>query len=273
MSWEEFERMPMELGWKYEYWDGQAHITPRAQLVTVTVELKARRAHCGAALRGVDERDEEELASLYLAAFRDTVEYCDWESPKIAASARQNIRSFFAGRRGEPLPASRVAVGAERGGAGRLVGAALVVGSEESPPLLDMLFVAPEWQRRGMGTALVSAAINDLRGAGKQILESRYLLANEESKAWHRKFGFVEEQDLFLARLYYRHAAHELERRELIGDLPEEEHRTLTLEVDRRRAEADRLEAIAKEHGMEAVLPVLRSGAANLNPRMESGST
>ena len=39
-------------------------------------------------------------------------------------------------------------------------------------------------------------------------------MGNEESRAWHEKFGFVEEPDLMSAQLYYRHTVHELRRHE-----------------------------------------------------------
>jgi hypothetical protein len=37
MTSEEFKLMPRKLGWKSEYWDGRAHITPGYRIVTVSV--------------------------------------------------------------------------------------------------------------------------------------------------------------------------------------------------------------------------------------------
>ena len=143
-------------------------------------------------------------------------------------------------------------------GEGSLVGAALLIEKEGGQPLLDMLFVIPEWQRKGLSTALVSAAINELYRTGIKRLGSRYLLGNDGSRAWHQKFGFVEEPDLFLARWYYRHAQHELWRREKIGDLTEAEREVLSSEVDQWRVRVDELERISEREGLEAVLPGLR---------------
>lgn len=264
MTWEKFERMPRKLGWKYEYWDGQAHISPGYRIVTTIVEIKPRpvrfvqlKSHCR--IRAVDRDDEAQLISAYFAAFRDAIEYCDWKSSKIAAAAKKDIQDFFAGKRGNPLPASRVAVASQsksplppfdkggKSGEESVVGAALIVEKGNGQPLLDMLFVIPEWQRKGLGTALVSAAINELYRAGMKTLESRYLLGNEASQDWHHKFGFVDEPDLFLAELYYRHARYELWRREKIGNLTEAEREALSSEVNRWKVRVDELERIAEK--------------------------
>ncbi len=83
------------------------------------------------------------------------------------------------------------------------------------------------------------------------------MLGNEASQAWHQQFGFVEEPDLFLARLNYRHAEHELWRREKIGNLGKADRLMLVSEVQRWKSQVDELEAIAKQKGMEAVYPLL----------------
>ena len=259
MTREEFEVLPMELGWKYEYWDGRAHISPRPQVVTITIGVKPRPVRSLCKLRPVAEANERQLVSAYLAAFRDTVEYCDWEAGKIEASANETIQDFFAGKRGKPLPASRVAVDSQsEADGGKIIGAALVVESTERRPLLDLLFVMPHWQRRGIATAVVVAALNELHAAGMQTLESRYVLGNEESRGWHQKFGFVEVPDLLLARAHYRHAQHELWRLEKMGGLTEADRTMLSAERDRWNAQVEELEAIADQQGIEAVLPGLR---------------
>jgi GNAT superfamily N-acetyltransferase len=268
MTWEEFEVMPRKLGWKHEYWDGQAHLSPAHRVVTVSVEIQPRPVTSppfresstpfreqACPIRAVDEGDEAQLIAAYVAAFKDTFEFCDWKPEKIAVAAQKDIQNFFAGKRGRPLPASRLAVAPE---GESVVGAALIIEQSDGVPLLDMLLVIPEWQRKGLGTALVSAAINELYRAGMKRLESRYLLGNEGSQAWHQGFGFVEEPDLFLAELYYHHAQYELWRREKMGDLTEAERETLSSKIERWKVQVDELEKIAQQAGMEAVVPSLR---------------
>lgn len=257
MTIEEYELRPWKPGWKYEYWDGQAHISPRHHVVVTTIEVQPRHVNSQFKLKYVDKSDESQLISAYLTAFRDTIEYCDWELEKITDSAKTTIRNFFAGKRGNPLPVSRLAVDTQSG-VEHLIGAALLVEKENGQPLLDILFVLSEWQRQGLATTLVSAAINELYNARVTTLESRYMLGNKASQAWHQTFGFVEEPDLFLARLYYRHAEHELWRQDKIGNLTKADRQGIISEVQRWKLQVNELEAIAEQKGMEAVYPLLR---------------
>jgi len=259
MAWQEYERLPMKLGWKYEYWDGQTHISPRHNVVSVTVALQPRPICSLWVIRPVLPTDEPELIAAYIAAYSDTIDFCDWEADRIEAAAQKDIGGFFAGQRGTPLPASCVAVAPHsETGNEIIIGAALIIAQGETTPLLDMLFVLPQWHRRGIATTVVSTALNRLHRSGGETLASRYVLGNEESRAWHQRFGFVEETDLLLVRLYYRHAQHELRRRQQLGDLTEKDRTALTAECDRWKARVEEVEAIADQQGMEAVLPSLR---------------
>jgi RimJ/RimL family protein N-acetyltransferase len=267
ISIEEFKLLPRRPGWKYEYWDGHAHLSPGHQTVSVVLEGDPLRASerqpaatCDPALqRPVERGDLPELAGAYLAAFRETIDFCDWPEARIEEQARQDLEGFFAGRRGEPLAASRLAVdGAAAAGEPRLVGAVLVLEVAPETALLDLLFVVPAWQRRGLATALLGAALQELKARGFTRLESRYHLGNEASGAWHRRCGFVEEPDLFLAQSMLRHAHHELWRHERLGHLGAAERAALEAECERRRVQVEELEARGRREGMEAVLPLLR---------------
>jgi GNAT superfamily N-acetyltransferase len=259
MTWQEYELQPMQLGWKYEYWDGQTHISPRHNAVSVTVRVQPRTVSSFCAIRPALASDEPELIAAYIAAYSDTIDFCDWQADQIEAAAQKDIPGFFAAKRGTPLPASCVAVAPHREtGNEHVIGAALIIAQEEQAPLLEMLFVLPEWHGKGIATALASTALNTLHRSGIETLASRYLLGNEESRAWHQRFGFVEEPDVMLARLYYRHAQHELQRQQQVGDLTEKDKEVLTAECDRWHARVEELEAIADTHGIEAVMPVLR---------------
>jgi GNAT superfamily N-acetyltransferase len=235
--------MPRKLGWKYEYWNGQAHISPRHHIVTTTIEVKEYPVNSPYKLRPVEMSDEPQLVSLYIDAFGDTIDFCDWEPGKIANTAGDDIHGFFAGKRGRPLPASRAGIDNQSDAV--VVGAALIVEREGGQPFLDMLFVDPEWQRKGVAEALVSTVINELYSTGSKTLKSHYHLGNEASRAWHQRFGFVEELDLLLAELYYHHARHEFLRREKIGDLTEVEHKGFISEIERWKAKVEELEEIA----------------------------
>jgi GNAT superfamily N-acetyltransferase len=257
MSLEEFELLPMRPGWKREYWDGRAHVTPREFGVIVSMPVTARHVNTSLVLREVTREDAAELTSAFLEAFVDSVEYCDWETEKINDAADKAIRSHFSSERGKPHLASRVAMGFDRErGCDSIVGAALLAHAPRYS-ILDLLFVRPGWQQHGLATALLSDAMNELHIAGEAILKSAYHVANETSMNWHHRFGFVEEPDLMLARLYSSTARHELWRREKIGGLTDRERVELQAEADRWEIEVERLEEIADREGYRAVAPIL----------------
>ncbi|MBI3967863.1 MAG: GNAT family N-acetyltransferase [Chloroflexi bacterium] len=239
MSFEDFLRLPRALGWKHEYADGTAHITPGHTVVQTTLVVEPRPQPTPCPIRSVTGADEPQLIPAFFAAFRDTVEYCDWPSAKIEESACNSVRTFFAGRRGEPNSASRLALSGT--GEREVVGAALIVGST-ADPTLDLLFVIPSWQQRGVATALAVAVTNALHEAGGRTLTSRYALANATSRAWHHRFGFVDQADYMLAQVYAGHARYELGRRLQMGDLTPEERAALEREQLRWERRAEELE-------------------------------
>ncbi len=196
MTIDEFHVMPRRLGWKHEYWDGCAHIAPsHAGIATTTVVVQPRPVQAPCVIRAVTEADMPGLERAYLTAFQDTIDYCDWALTDIQRAADNNLASFFAGMRGPPLPAAQIAIHGTD-----VVGAVLIVEKPNGQPFLDLLFVIPAWHRKGVATALVAAALNELAAMGYQSLTSRFMLGNVESRAWHHRFGFVDEPDLFLAR-------------------------------------------------------------------------
>lgn len=257
MSIEEFELLAMRPGWKHEYWDGRAHITPREHGVIVAMPVTPRPVNTSLVLRRATGADAAELTTAFLEAFIDSTEYCDWETQKICEAADKAIRSHFAGERGKPHLASRVAMGFDRErGCDSIVGAALLTHAPRYS-ILDLLFVRPAWQRHGIATALLSDAMNELDSVGEAILKSAYHAANEASMNWHQRFGFVEEPDLMRARLYSTAARHELWRREKIGGASDRERAALKSEAERWEIEVERLEEIADREGYRAVAPIL----------------
>ena len=95
MTWQEYESLPMKLGWKYEYWDGQTHISPRHNVVSVTISVQPRPIRSSCAIRPVLTTDEPELIAAYIAAYSDTIDFCDWEADRIEAAAQKDITGIF----------------------------------------------------------------------------------------------------------------------------------------------------------------------------------
>ncbi|KAI9129515.1 GNAT family N-acetyltransferase [Acaryochloris sp. CCMEE 5410] len=239
MSWEEYELMPWRLGWKHEYFNGMAYLTPRQQSVLTVIEVAPRNdTPQSFKIRPVVSTDVLELKHLFFEIFHDSVEYCNYEERDIQESAQSCIDNYFAAVKGEPSKVSCVAISPE----GELIGIALIIEQPERYPYLRLLGVSPSWQRRGVATSLMATILNQLVSTPFTQLESRYFLANEASRNWHHRFGFQDQLDLFVARLFYRHAQHELWRQEKLGQLPEKDLSRLASEVEQWQAEVDRQE-------------------------------
>ena len=258
MTVDEYHLLPFEPGWKCEYWDGHAHYSPRHQAVVTTIAVGPRDAHTECALRQPDESDIERLTPVYAAAFSETIEYFGYSPDQVAQAARRDLTDYFAGKHGQPTSASCVAVTPESNPEEERFAGAAMITSTGGGPLLYLLFVAPEWQRRGLASAMVSAAIIELHELGEKTLTSRYHIGNEQSLAWHQRFGFVETPDLRRARLYLQQSKVELWRREKIGGLTAEERAKLNAEAARWEAEVETLQRIEDEQGFDAVHPILR---------------
>jgi RimJ/RimL family protein N-acetyltransferase len=258
MTVDEYQLLPFEPGWKCEYWDGKAHYTPRYHAVVTTIAVSPRDVNTDFLLRQPAESDIEALTPIYVAAFRETIEYFGHSQEQIAEAARRDLRNYFAGEHGQPTSASCLAIDPGSNPDEETLAGAAMVTSTENGPLLYLLFVEPQWQRRGLATAMVSAAINELHELGEKTLTSRYHIGNEQSMAWHQRFGFVEEPDLQRARLYLRQATVELRRREKIGSLSDEERAKLTAEAERWEAEVEKLRRIEDLQGFDSVHPIMR---------------
>lgn len=254
MSSEEWELLPYQPGWKYEYWDRCAHITPNHQTAVTMATVTPRPVNTPCTIRHVRPEDEAPLLAVYLEAFADNQAFCDYTDEQCLDAARRDLRDSFTGHRAPLLTASRVAVATEAMGE-QLVGGALLSRDQEYGPVLDLVFIRPQWQRRGLATALVASAMNALHQAGEGTLTSCYQLANPASQAWHRAFGFIERPDLRYAQAYYRRAQQELFRREKQGGLKATEHAALQADVQYWHAQLEAFERLADVQGYAAVNP------------------
>jgi GNAT superfamily N-acetyltransferase len=235
-----FQRWRRQLGWKYEYYGGQAHVTPSRITVTLLLDLAPHTPNGTNIIRPVRVEDGEALRVPFLAAFALAPEYLDYPADRFRNTADKYIRGFFGKIRGEWSPVSVVA---ELGG--QIVGAALIK-QQRTYPLLDCLFVRPDHARQGLATAMVSRVVNELVKSGENGLLSYVLLANGPSLAWHHRFGFREVPDLRVATARSRFYHGELDRHRQ-GHVPVkkewEEFRRL---ANYWEAEVKRLEELAK---------------------------
>ena len=240
MSFAAFERMRWRLGWKHEYYDGRAHIKPASLTVTLRLDLAPRPRPKFRGIRPLHRSDEAALEEPFLAAFARAPDYANYPPERYRRMAAEYLGRFFGTIRGEWSAVSRVAEAN-----GKIIGGALVK-ARPSGPLLDCLFVCPDFAGRGLATALVTRVVNSLLKRGDTRLTSYVLLANERSLAWHRRFGFAEVPNLWIASYRWRFYAYEAERHRKLGTLSADDLAKLVTAADFWRAEADRLEAMKK---------------------------
>ena len=243
MTIEDFHLMPWELGWKHEYFDGMAHVTPSMVCVDCVLEVGPMPAFAEECIRPVGPSWMAALVEGFGDAFQGSAEYSGWPQDAFDESVRDSIEGHFSGKYGAPSPASQAAF------SGRdLIGAALVVVRRDRH-CLQPLFVKPPWQRKGVATLLASAVVDALHGMGEKRLFSSFLLANESSRCWHRQFGFRELPSELLTRHCLHHCRHELWRRQQRGELTAGDRERLTAERQRLEAQLLAMEhqAVARE--------------------------
>ncbi len=240
MTIEEFETAEFPFGWKDEYCDGFAYLTPREHGILMKIPVEKRRVANVAVIKPIDSASVGQLSELFYAAFVESVEFCDYTKSEIKRLARKNVKSFFDGKRGIPaLELSRVAIlpRAENS----LVGACLVSRYKYGYKN-EILFVRPEMQKNGVGTALVAAVMNDLSDADEKIFWSERHICNEASGAWHEKFGFVEEPDIMTAKFRRNYLRRKLWHHEKLANT--EKTKEIKLLLWRAEIEVERLQAI-----------------------------
>jgi GNAT superfamily N-acetyltransferase len=237
MSVKEFELMSHPFGWKAEYFDGEAHFTPRELIVrtklTVTNQENAhiRPANVSGLMVPVEPSFKERAIDVFVETFEDSVEFCDWSLAAFHAHARKNINNYFQGIRGTPHPASRMFLEPD---SQSIIGLALFVEKEKESTRerveLDLLLVKPSHQRMGIATEMVARAIDSLEAEGVKVIQSGYHICNHGSRDWHRGFGFEEVPNFLYCRLKVGWYRHEIWRREDLGESEQLEELRLELE-------------------------------------------
>jgi len=241
MSFAAFQRLPHRLGWKHEYYGGRAHIRPGWMSVRFRLNLTTRKSIRTIRIRAVKLRDAAALEEAFLAAFASAPEYAGYPAAHFRKKGKEYLANFFGEVRGHWSP---VSMAAEANGG--IIGAALVK-TRDKGPLLDCIFVRPEFGRRGIAIALAARVVNELVAAGESHLYSYAMLANAPSIAWHHRFGFEEVPDLWVATARWRFYAYEVERLREIGEASEAELSRLSELADHWYAETERLEELEKK--------------------------
>ena len=207
---------------------GSSASTPAGGSRSAGTPPAAARSRARTGPRPLRAEDRRALAPVYAEAFADSIEFCDFEPDAVRRQAERDVGWYFAGKEAPPLPqVSRVAVDPADGA---VAGAMLVREGKRGRPVAELLFVRPAWQRRGLGRALLAAAVAELLAAGHTELVTGYALGNKTSEAFYHRLGFVDAPSEMVAQKWLRCFEHELQRH-APGELPA---------ADRTRLEAKR---------------------------------
>jgi len=217
MTIREFELMEHPFGYKAEYWDGKAVITPKEQNVTTRLAIKPQSIHNNYDLRPITSNIKQELIQGYIEVFQDSIEFCNWPQNEIRKHATRHINGYFSGKKGNPCSTSTIAITADKNS---IVGLALFLINKREQVILDLLYVKPAWQRQKVATTLVSSAINHLHGKGIKELYSAYHICNKISQKWHHEFGFEDKYDQLYIRQKYDWYQQEIWRQKELNKQP-----------------------------------------------------
>jgi GNAT superfamily N-acetyltransferase len=216
LTWEQFHQLPRNAAYKYEYFDGCAHLSPRPKYYHALLDMTPLAEH---PLEGVDpnvvvrpvvDDDWEELAHLFAAAFHRQQPFSSLADGPRKEAADKSLEQTRTGGDGPWLPQASF-VGLDHG---HTVGAVLItllpdtdptdwhsfhwrqppppdlVERREGRPHLTWIFVAPIFAGHGAGTALLQASVRELLALGYTQLASTFLAGNDSSMLWHWRNGF-----------------------------------------------------------------------------------
>jgi GNAT superfamily N-acetyltransferase len=212
MSMEQFQQLPRNAAYKYEYLDRQAYLSPRPRHFHALLDLQRPRA---AVDKEVDivplpAANVMGLADLFAAAFGTIQPYGCLDDRTRLRAANEALARVLAGGDG-PFIERASFVARERD---QIVGAILLtllplgdpcdyesyewksalpadcIARCLGRPHLTWIFVSPFHAGRGAGTALLAAAAARLLEMGFTQLLSTFMIGNESSMLWHWRNGF-----------------------------------------------------------------------------------
>jgi GNAT superfamily N-acetyltransferase len=216
LSKEQFQRLPRNPAYKYEYLDGVAYLSPRARHYHAALDLSARPPEAtlpGCAsftLRLLRDSDWPELEVVFAGTFRHIQPFGCLDDALLKHAAHECLERTRTGRDGPLIPSACFVAEHEKHIIGGIL-LTLVPGDDEcnsesyrwrepppercvedrlGTPHLTWIFVAPMLAGKGVGSALLAAAVGDLRKLGYARLLSTFVVGNESSMLWHWRSGF-----------------------------------------------------------------------------------
>jgi hypothetical protein len=218
LTWEQFHQLPRNPAYKYEYLGGEAYLTPRPKHFHAVLPLGPAAgaipedAGDGITLRPIRPAEVPDLEPLFAGAFSRVQPFGSLNEATRKQAAHQCLERTRTG--GDGPWVERASFVAVRGEEGRPTGAIFITllpdgdpcdwdsyyWAEPPPPdcverrlgrpHLTWIFVSPLCAYRGVGMALLAAAVRELLGLGYTQLVSTFLLGNDSSLLWHWRNGF-----------------------------------------------------------------------------------
>ena len=190
MGSDKFRALPRVPGYKHELIDGTARIrpvdSPLVLLAAPTADLRTRtQPPDRGTVRPLAPDDRDALVTLWADIFVEMPDYGGVDRDDIRADAQEQIDALLDNPEGADAMRSRVALRD-----GTVVGG-LLADTFGAVPQIDVLFVAPEVQRQGVGAALLHAFARAVLADDEPRIISTSHPANTASRQWHRTMGFV----------------------------------------------------------------------------------
>jgi ribosomal protein S18 acetylase RimI-like enzyme len=207
---QEFEQLPRNPSYKYEYLDGKAHLSPRPKHYHAVLDLHAIPEDNGPDLRPLRVNEILELVPLFADVFRTIQPFGGLSEDMRREAARQALERTQIGGDGPWISqASFVAQENQQ-----IVGAILITLLPEGDlvdwesyrwleppppdcidrhigrPHLTWIFVSPWSAGQGVGTALLDRSANALVKLGYRQLLTTFMVGNDSSMLWHWRNGF-----------------------------------------------------------------------------------
>jgi GNAT superfamily N-acetyltransferase len=215
---DQFRRLPHNVDYRFEYFDGAAQIRPRSHVSDAYLTIPDPSARPAGfdeektTIRPLTDGDWDALPPLFAAAFHRIAPFALLDDASLLQAARDCLKYTRDGGDG-PLVASSCRVAVDRRD-GEIVGGALItlpfshqmldfderrkqVGPPPPPstkatgwPHLTWIFVAPLLAGEGLGTALLDDLCRALWDLGYRELASSFQHGNSSSMRWHWRNGF-----------------------------------------------------------------------------------
>jgi GNAT superfamily N-acetyltransferase len=212
MSSVQFEQLPQNSAYQYEYAGGFAMLSPRPKTLNGLLELKPMMAaHAPTAIRPLEDRDWDQLPAIFADAFCKVQPFSSLSNAERLQASQECLEQTRNAGDGPLIQeASFLACGEYK----EIIGGILVTliparpegewwtGKWPEPPPANALqlrlgrphltwvFVDGRHAGQGFGTLLLGHAVNALLKLGYRELASTFLIGNDASTLWHWRNGF-----------------------------------------------------------------------------------